>query len=229
MALMTGKEYVESLRKLNMKVYMFGKKVENPVDDPILAPSVNSVKMTYDLAQGPNYADLMTATSHLTGETVNRFMNIHQSTDDLVKKVKMQRLLGQVTAACFQRCVGMDAINAVYSTTYEIDQKYGTQYHENFKKFVIEAQRKDWTIDGAMTDPKGDRGLPPHKQEDPDMFLHVVEQRPDGIVVRGAKAHQTGMCNSHQVLVMPTQAMGPGGQGVRRLLLLPRQTPRVCL
>lgn len=41
------------------------------------------------------------------------------------------------------------------------------------------------------------------------MFLHVVEQRPDGIVVRGAKAHQTGMCNSHQVLVMPTQAMGP--------------------
>ena len=185
MALMTGKEYVESLRKLNMKVYMFGKKVENPVDDPILAPSVNSVKMTYDLAQGPNYADLMTATSHLTGETVNRFMNIHQSTDDLVKKVKMQRLLGQVTAACFQRCVGLDAINAVYSTTYEIDQKYGTQYHENFKKFVIEAQRKDWTIDGAMTDPKGDRGLPPHKQEDPDMFLHVVEQRPDGIVVLG--------------------------------------------
>ena len=102
MALMTGKEYVESLRKLNMKVYMFGKKVENPVDDPILAPSVNSVKMTYDLAQGPNYADLMTATSHLTGETVNRFMNIHQSTDDLVKKVKMQRLLGQKTASCFQ-------------------------------------------------------------------------------------------------------------------------------
>ena len=209
MALMTGKEYVESLRKLNMKVYMFGKKVENPVDDPILAPSVNSVKMTYDLAQGPNYADLMTATSHLTGETVNRFMNIHQSTDDLVKKVKMQRLLGQVTAACFQRCVGMDAINAVYSTTYEIDEKCGTSYHENFKKFLVYVQDNDLTVDGAMTDPKGDRGLPPHKQEDPDMFLHVVEQRPDGIVVRGAKAHQTGMCNSHQVLVMPTQAMGP--------------------
>ena len=60
-----------------------------------------------------------------------------------------------------------------------------------------------------MTDPKGDRSLPPHKQEDPDMFMRVVERRPDGIVVRGAKAHQTGMCNSHQVLVMPTQAMGP--------------------
>ena len=209
MALMTGNEYVESLRALNLRVYMFGKKVENPVDDPILRPSVNSVKMTYDLAQAPHYQDLMTATSHLTGEKINRFTHIHQSTDDLIKKVKMQRLLGQATGACFQRCVGMDAINAVYSTSYEVDQKYGTKYHENFLKFLTEAQQKDWTIDGAMTDPKGDRSLPPHKQEDPDMFMRVVERRPDGIVVRGAKAHQTGMCNSHQVLVMPTQAMGP--------------------
>ena len=209
MALMTGNEYVESLRALNLRVYMFGKKVENPVDDPILRPSVNSVKMTYDLAQAPHYQDLMTATSHLTGEKINRFTHIHQSTDDLIKKVKMQRLLGQATGACFQRCVGMDAINAVYSTSYEVDQKYGTKYHENFLKFLTEAQQKDWTIDGAMTDPKGDRSLPPHKQEDPDMFMRVVERRPDGIVVRDAKAHQTGMCNSHQVLVMPTQAMGP--------------------
>ena len=210
MALMTGKEYVESLRKMNMKVYMFGKKVENPVDDPILRPSVNSVRMTYDLAtsNNPEYVALMTATSHLTGETVNRFAHIHQSTQDLVNKVKMQRLLGQLTAACFQRCVGMDAFNAVYSTTYEIDQACGTQYHENFRKFVQLCQENDYTVDGAMTDPKGDRGLPPHKQEDPDMFLRVVEQRPDGIVVCGAKAHQTGMCNSHHVLVMPTQAMG---------------------
>ena len=210
MALMTGKEYIESLRKMNMRVYMFGKKVENPVDDPILRPSVNSVRMTYDLAtsNNPEYLELMTATSHLTGEKVNRFAHIHQSTDDLIKKVKMQRLLGQVTAACFQRCVGMDAFNAVYSTTYEIDKKYGTGYHENFRKFVAMCQTNDYTVDGAMTDPKGDRSLPPHKQADPDMFLRVVEQREDGIVVCGAKAHQTGMCNSHHVLVMPTQAMG---------------------
>ena len=210
MALMTGKEYVESLRKMNMRVYMFGKKVENPVDDPILRPSVNSVRMTYDLATGnnPEYLELMTATSHLTGEKINRFAHIHQSTDDLIKKVKMQRLLGQVTAACFQRCVGMDAFNAVYSTTYEIDKACGTTYHENFKKFVQLCQDNDYTVDGAMTDPKGDRSLAPHKQDDPDMFLRVVERREDGIVVCGAKAHQTGMCNSHHVLVMPTQAMG---------------------
>ena len=128
MALMTGEQYIESIRKINMQVYMFGKKVENPVDDPILRPSLNSVRMTYDLAQMPEYQDLMTAVSPYTGKPVNRFLHLHQSTEDLVKKVKMQRLLGQKTASCFQRCVGMDAFNAVFSTTYETDKKYGTNY-----------------------------------------------------------------------------------------------------
>lgn len=209
MALMTGEQYVESMRKLNLQVYMFGEKIENPVDDPILRPSLNSVKMTYDLAQMPEYEDLMTASSNLTGEKINRFTNIHLSAQDLIKKVKMQRLCGQKTAACFQRCVGMDAFNAVYSTTYEIDEKYGTDYFENFKKFLLYTQENDLTVDGAMTDPKGDRSLAPHAQKDPDLFLRVVERRTDGIVVRGAKAHQTGFVNSHEVIVMPTQSMGP--------------------
>ncbi len=209
MSLMTGEQYIESIRKLNMQVYMFGKKVESPVDDPILRPSLNSVRMTYDLAQMPEYQDLMTAISPYTGERVNRFTHIHQSTGDLIKKVKMQRLLGQQTAACFQRCVGMDAFNAVFSTTYETDKKCGTNYHENFKKFMIYCQQNDLTVDGAMTDPKGDRSKAPHEQSDPDLFLRVVERRPDGIVVRGAKAHQTGALNSHEIIIMPTISMGP--------------------
>ena len=208
MALMTGEQYVESIRKMNMQIYMFGEKIENPVGHPILRPSLNSVKMTYDLASMPEYEDLMTATSHITGEKINRFTHIHQSTDDLRKKVKMQRLCGQKTAACFQRCVGMDAFNAVYSTSYECDKKHGTHYHDNFLKFLEYTQRNDLTVDGAMTDPKGDRSKAPHAQADPDLYLRVVERREDGIVVRGAKAHQTGIINSHEVLVMPTIAMG---------------------
>ena len=209
MALMTGEQYIESIRKMNMQVYMFGRKVECPVDDPILRPSLNSVRMTYDLAQMPEYEDLMTAVSPYTGKRVNRFTHIHQSTGDLIKKVKMQRLLGQKTASCFQRCVGMDAFNAVFSTTYETDQAHGTHYHDNFLKFMMYVQENDLTVDGAMTDPKGDRSKAPHEQADPDMFLHIVERRPDGIVVRGAKAHQTGVLNSHEVIVMPTISMGP--------------------
>ncbi len=209
MALMTGEQYIESIRKIKMEIYMFGEKLETAVGNPILQPSMNSVRMTYDLAQMPEYQDLMTTISPYTGERVNRFTHIHQSSTDLVKKIKMQRLLGQKTASCFQRCVGLDGFNAVFSTSYEIDEKYGTKYHERFKDFLVYCQKNDLTVDGAMTDPKGDRSKAPHEQEDPDMFLRVVERREDGVVVCGAKAHQTGITNSHEVLVMPTQSMGP--------------------
>ena len=207
MALMTAEQYEESLRKMNMEVYLFGKRVECPVDDPIIRPSLNSVKMTYELAQKPEYEDLMTVISPFTGKKINRFSHIHSSTEDLKNKVKMQRLLGQKTASCFQRCVGMDAFNACYSTTYDMDKALGTNYHEKFVKFLKFSQENDLTVDGAMTDPKGDRSLSPSQQVDPDLFLHIVEKREDGIIVRGAKAHQTGIVNSHEVLVMPTISM----------------------
>ena len=207
MGLMTREEYIESLRKLDLKVYMFGERIENPVDHPMIRPSMNSVAMTYALAEQEEYKDLMTAKSSLSGETINRFAYLHQSTEDLVKKVKMLRLLGQKTGSCFQRCVGMDAANATFNTTFEIDEKYGTEYHKRFIKYWKYIEKNDYTVDGAMTDPKGDRSLPPAKQVDPDMYLRVVERREDGIVVRGAKVHQTGMVNSHEVLVMPTISM----------------------
>lgn len=205
--MMTGKEYIESLRKLKTVVYLFGERVENFVDHPIIRPSINSVALTYDMAQEPEYQELMTAVSNITGERVNRFCHIHQSTDDLVSKIKMQRLLGQKTGSCFQRCVGMDAFNAVYSTTYEIDEKYHTQYHERFRKYMEYVQKNDLTVDGAMTDPKGNRKLSPSEQKDPDLYVHIVEKREDGIIVTGAKAHQTGAVNSHEQLIMPTTAM----------------------
>lgn len=204
---MTKEQYIESLRKMNLKVYLMGELIENPVDHPMIRPSMNSVAMTYELAEQDEYKDLMTAESNLTGKMVNRFCHLHQNTEDLVKKVKMQRLLGQKTAACFQRCVGMDAFNAIYSTTYEMDKALGTEYHKRFTDYLKFVQDNDLTVDGAMTDPKGDRNLSPSKQADPDMYLHIVEVRPDGIVVRGAKAHQTGAVNSHEHLIMPTVAM----------------------
>ncbi|MDR2946326.1 MAG: 4-hydroxyphenylacetate 3-hydroxylase family protein [Candidatus Adiutrix sp.] len=207
--MMTGKEYIESIRRMDMNIWMFGEKIKTAADDPILRPSLNSVRATYDLAEQPEHEELMTATSNLTGKKINRFCHIHQSADDLVKKVKMQRLCGQKTASCFQRCVGMDACNALYSTTYETDQKHGTTYHQRFLEFMKKVQDEDLVVDGAMTDPKGDRGLNPGGQADKDLYLRVVERRPDGIVVRGAKAHQTGATNSHEILVMPTVAMKP--------------------
>jgi 4-hydroxybutyryl-CoA dehydratase / vinylacetyl-CoA-Delta-isomerase len=224
MPMMTGEQYEASLRKLNLVVYLFGTRVENPVDDPVIRPSLNAVKLTYDLAHDPAHQDLMCAVSHLTGARINRFTHVHRSLDDLVKKSLMGRLLGSLTGCCFQRCVGMDALAALSIVCWDLDRVRGTGYHARFESYLAYVQEHDLVCDGAMTDPKGDRSLPPHAQADPDLFLRVVAERPDGIVVRGAKAHQTGAVNSHEIIVMPTMAMRAGDEDYAVAFAVPSDT-----
>lgn len=207
MTMMTGQQYRESLRKLKPEIYYLGEKIESVADHPAFLPHVNAAALTYEMALAPEFEELLTATSHLTGEKINRFTHIHHSHDDLVKKVKMLRALGQQTGSCFQRCVGFDGLNSVYSITYDIDQKMGTDYHKRLVNLLREIQSKDLMVSGAMTDVKGDRRLSPSQQKDPDLYVHMVEKKKDGIVVSGAKAHITGAVNSHGHLVMPTSAM----------------------
>ncbi len=209
MPLKTPEEYLESIKR-PVNLYLFGEKVKEFWNHPIIKPSINTVMKIYELAQNDEFKDVMTTNSHLTSEPINRFTHIHQSTEDLIKKVKMQRLLGQHTACCFQRCVGFDAANALYSVTYEMDKKNGTDYFERFKKYWIEVQNQDLMVDGAMTDTKGDRSKRPNSQPDPDAYLHIINESEDGIIVKGAKVHQTGFLNSHRVIVMPTLALRPG-------------------
>ena len=207
----TAQEYKDSLRERNIRVYIKGE-LQDPktlIDHPFIKGHVNAASMTYALANSGDYENLCTATSHLSGQKINRFTHIHQSTDDLLTKIKMLRTISQKTGSCYQRCVGFDAMNATYSVTYEADQKYGTDYHERFRRFLSYVQENDLMVAGAMTDVKGDRSLRPGQQKDPDLFVHVVEKREDGVVIKGAKAHMTGIVNSHEMLIMPTMGMKP--------------------
>ena len=135
----SGSEYIESLRGRNLKVYLMGELVAEPVDHPIIRPSINAVAETYDLAN--SNPELASAMSPLTGERINRFLHIATSSADLVMQNKMQRRLGQLTGTCFQRCVGMDALNALHSVTFDLDRKNGTDYHDRFRDFLARIQR----------------------------------------------------------------------------------------
>jgi len=203
----TAEQYIESIRELNATVYLFGKKVKSVPDDPILRPSLDAVARTYQMTTRPEYEDLMTDTSHLTGEKISRFTHVPMSVDDLVKKVRMVRLLASRIATCFQRCGGLDGMITMYHTTYEVDQQFGTQYHQRFRKWLEYMQKEDLFPTAGVMDPKGDRSLRPADQADKDLYLRVVEERQDGVVVCGAKAHQTGLTNAHELLVIPCRAM----------------------
>lgn len=225
--MMTGAQYIDSLRELKTEVWFMGQRVDSVVDHPAIRPHINSAAATYDVATDPQYGDVARAVSHLTGRTINRWTHVPRNQDDLVKKVKMMRVAGRITGTCFQRCVGMDALITLNSVTHDIDQRHGTQYHERFKRFLVETQDRDLMSGGAMTDPKGDRSRRPHEQHDPDLFVRIVERREDGIVVRGAKMHQTGAVNSHQFIVLPGQGLGTEDRDYAVAFAVPAGAPGV--
>ena len=194
--------YLKSISDRNLKIYLMGELVEDPLSHPIIRPSIEAMAETYQLAV--NEPELGSVKSPYTGESINRFLHIAESNEDLYLQNKMQRKLGQLTGTCFQRCVGMDAFNALHSVTFEIDEKYSTKYHQNFINFLTEMHKFNLVIGGAMTDVKGDRSKLPHEQDDEDLYLRIVDRDENGVYVKGAKAHQTGCINSHWMVVMPT-------------------------
>jgi 4-hydroxybutyryl-CoA dehydratase/vinylacetyl-CoA-Delta-isomerase len=223
--MMNGTEYVESLKKRKPRIFYRGKLLEAPYEHPALAPHVRTAAMTYDLAAGGEHDDIMTATSSLDGAKISRFTHLFMSPEDLVRKIAMLRLVGRETGTCFQRCVGLDGINAIWSVAYDIDQAKGTQYQRRFREYLLRLQREDLMSAGAMTDPKGDRSLPPWQQADPDLYVRIVGRRPDGIVIRGAKTHITGAANSHEILVMPTLGLPPEGADYAVTCAVPIDAP----
>ena len=210
MKITSGDEYIESLRGRGLNIYLFGDQVDEPADHPMIRPSINAIAESYELATA--HVELASVVSEYTGERVSRFLHVCKDAKDLVHQNKMQRRLGQLTGTCFQRCVGMDALNSLYSTTFDIDKSEGTDYHNRLKAFIKEMHELNGVIGGAMTDVKGDRSLPPHKQADPDMFVHITKRTEEGIYVCGAKAHQTGCINSHWLIIMPTMRLIEGDE-----------------
>ena len=201
----TFEEYLEGLRAMKSNIRMHGEVIQR--DDPRLLPPMNNIKLTFDLAQEPELQHLMTATSHLSGEIINRFCHIHRNQDDLLKKQEMTRVACQRTPACIQRCMGTDMLNALSVVTHEIDEAKGTEYYPRFLEYLKYFQKNDLVGCAAQTDVKGDRSLRPHQQPDPDMYLRIVEKKKEGIIVRGAKAHNSIAAYADEIIVTPTRAL----------------------
>ena len=201
----TSQQYLDSLAKMKPNLWLDGKKIGR--DHKAVVDATYVLRQTFDLASHPDYQKWLTVTSHLSGKTINRFTHMHQNVEDLLMKQEMTRKLCNLTGGCIQRCMGCDMSNAMSISSKNADLKYGTSYHENFLKYINWFQENDIVASGAQTDAKGDRMARPAQQWDPDQYLHVVERRPDGVVVRGAKLHNTMCPYANEILVVPTRRM----------------------
>lgn len=218
----TTKEYLEKLVSMKNNIYLEGELIGR--DHPKIVKASKTIQKTFDLADDPAYERLLTATSHITGKKISRFTHIHQNAEDLLLKQEMTRLICTRVGGCIQRCMGIDALNGLSVSTKNADLKYGTNYHERYLNFLTYFQENDLVGCAAQTDAKGDRSLRPSEQPDADQYLHVVGRTPDGVIVRGAKLHNTMAQLADEIIVFPTRALGKNEKDYAIAFAIPADT-----
>jgi 4-hydroxybutyryl-CoA dehydratase / vinylacetyl-CoA-Delta-isomerase len=207
MAIRTPAQYRESLKGVHPTAYILGEKVDNAYEHPLVKHMLAAVAETYEMENDADGRLHLVTKSDLIDEEVSRFVKFYRSPEDLLAKVRMLKFLSHRIGGCYMRCTGMDAMSSVGIEAYNCDQKYATNYWERLQEFVEYVQKNDLVVFSGVTDVKGDRTLRPSEQKDPDMYLHVVDRNNDGIVVRGAKIHQTGSLCAEWGLIVPTREM----------------------
>jgi len=198
----TKEQYLERVKGYKPKAFVGGERIKDVLTDPNTKTIVNTVAKTYELACDPKFERIMTAVSPFTGNRISRLNHIAGSIEDLEMRLELTRLMTQSTGTCCGRCGGCTALNVLAATTYAMKEDGIGEYYGRFVDYLKFVHQHDLSCHAATTSPKGDRSKSPLEQ-DPDLYLRVVEKRKDGIVLRGAKAHQTSAIAVDEMIVYP--------------------------
>ena len=226
--LMSAADYRDSLRAYKPRVFVSGRQVDSVADEPLLAPGIAGVGVTYDFALQEQHAPIMTGRQGSSGKIVNRMLHLNETSQDLLDKLEAVRLVCR-TSGCAQRYLTHDALNGIFQATHLTDANHGTDYSQRFLAYLHDVQDRDLTLGVAMTDAKGDRSLRPGKQVNRDVYVHITERRPDGIVIRGTKAIVTGAPYMHEFLVMPCRTHVPEDSDFAVCCAVPCDAPGVTI
>jgi 4-hydroxybutyryl-CoA dehydratase/vinylacetyl-CoA-Delta-isomerase len=200
----TPEQYKESLRRMRPNVYKFGELIKDVTTHPATRNTIEGHSQIYRASLEKQTQDIFTKMSGFTGERISRYLSLIETAEDMLANSRMKRMVFNMTGTCTGgRCVGWNSLNAMWATTFDMDADQKTDYHGRLRDWLVEKQKEDITLCGALTDPKGDRGLSACEQPDPDLNLHVVKRSDAGMTVRGAKVMIAGAVAANELFVLP--------------------------
>ncbi len=228
MPLRTADEYLESLRD-GRTVYYRGARVSDVTTHPVIGLAAKHAAIDYTLAHDPAHRDLCVVDDG-AGE-YSRYYQVPRSADHLMKRRELIELATTegATLVVLIKEIGTDALAGLLRVSPAIDRQHGTEYAKRVQAYYERCRDSDLAVAVAQTDVKGDRSLGPSSQDDPDLYVHIVERRSDGIVVRGAKAHTSVSTNANELIVLPTRAMRETDKDYALSFALPIDTPGLVL
>ncbi|WP_327257866.1 4-hydroxyphenylacetate 3-hydroxylase family protein [Streptomyces sp. NBC_01244] len=193
--LMTGDSYLESLRD-GRQVFVDGELVKDVTTHPAFANAARSTAHLYDALHHPDTKDLMTTVDRYTGYRVHRFFTPAHSPEELVKARDAIEHWARLSYGFMNRTPDYKAsFMAGLAVTHDFYEPFGDNARAWYEKYA----RQGLSISHAIVNPPVDRNKPAHEIR--DVYLKVVEEREDGIVVEGAKLMATASALSNVAFV----------------------------
>jgi aromatic ring hydroxylase len=227
MPLRTSAQYFESLKD-GRRVYYRGAAVSDVTQHPVIGLATRHAAIDYEMAEDPAHRDLAVV------DGASRYYVPPRTAGDLLKRSQLietaTRLGG--TLVVLIKEIGTDALFGLSIVAQQVDARAGSSYAERVRNFHRFCAENDLALAVAQTDVKGDRSLGPAEQAakgNPDAYVRIVERRPDGIVVRGAKAHTSVSTNANELIVLPTRAMSEQDADYAVAFAVPIDTPGLTL
>jgi 4-hydroxybutyryl-CoA dehydratase / vinylacetyl-CoA-Delta-isomerase len=195
-------------------------------DHPELGVVVRHVAIDFELAEDPRFMELA---RHDDGsEAYSSYYRVPRNAGHLAARSKLIETATAegATLVVLIKEIGTDALFALKRVLERIG---GPDDCARLDAFYQRCRREDLALAVAQTDVKGDRSKRPSEQDDGDLYVRVVEERPDGIVVRGAKAHTSYAPCVDELIVLPSRSMGPGDESWSMAFAIPIATPGLRL
>lgn len=207
MPLRTPQQYIDSLRD-GRAVYYRGERVADVTAHPVIGVAVRHAAIDYEMAEDPALRDLCLVEDE--AGVYSRYYQIPRTSDDLLKRSRLieEATRRGATLVVLAKEIGSDALCGLHIVCAEMDERLGTKYLGRVQAFHRHCRDNDLAVAVAQTDVKGDRSLGPSAQPHPDYYVRVVDESAQGIVLRGAKVHTSISTNAHEIIVLPTRAMG---------------------
>jgi 4-hydroxybutyryl-CoA dehydratase/vinylacetyl-CoA-Delta-isomerase len=221
MGLRTSEQFLNGLRD-GREVYYQGRRVQSVLDHPELGAAARHAAIDFQLAEDPEFRDLAVVAEGK--QSHSRYYGIPRNTKDLLSRTKLIEA-GTARGGTLVILIKEIGTDALFALKRVLVRDGDARYLDRLNAYYLECREKDLALAVAQTDPKGDRSKRPSEQLDPDLYVRVVEKRPGGIVVRGAKVHTSCTPYVDEVIVLPSRSMGQGDEPWSVAFSLPVATP----
>jgi paerucumarin biosynthesis protein PvcC len=198
--MLTGEEYLDSLRD-GREVWIRGERVADVTEHPAFRNSARSIARLYDSLHEPEAREALVGVDRF-GTRTHRFFMPSYSAEELMAAREAIAIWSRLSYGYMGRTPDY---KAAFMAGLGAAPEFYAPFAESARGWYRRYARDVLFLNHTLINPPIDRNRPVHEVE--DVYLHVVAERDDGMVVRGAKMLATGSALTHATFVAQNSAV----------------------